>query len=264
MTLPKGTVTWEAQNSFSTIDLVFRSEFLAERLEHCMSRPEINQSSDHIPISTRILLGSEQLTKVKRRAWKLLNMEKLREAESNAPPVTHPRSTAEIDQYAQTIQELLQKIITASVPWARPSEYAKPFWNEECNRATRETRKLHRFWSSSRHLDDWKAYMKSNDKKQKDNPKSKNALISQRDKKSNRVAVGHMEASKMGKRKESEAPRDTENAAIEARRANSGDVRRKSGNAESQILSPPPAGRLERHTRAVLPRRRGLPHDNHK
>ena len=132
-----------------------------------MSRPEMNQSSDHIPISTRILLGSEQLTKVKRRAWKLLNMEKVREAESNAPPVTHPRSTAEIDQYAQKIQEFLQKIITASTPWARPSEYAKPFWNEECNRATRETRKLRRFWSSSRHLDDWKAYMKSNDKKQK-------------------------------------------------------------------------------------------------
>ena len=167
LTLPKGTVTWEARNSFSTIDLVFMSEFLAERLEHFMSRPEMIQSSDHIPISTRILLGSEQLTNLKRRAWKLLNMEKLREAESNAPPVIHPRSTAEIDQYAQTIQEFLQKIITASVPWARPSEYAKPFWNEECNRATRETRKLRRFWSSSRHLDDWKAYMKSNDKKQK-------------------------------------------------------------------------------------------------
>ena len=98
----------------------------------------------------------------------------------------------------------------------------------------------------------------------KDNPKSKNALISQRDKQSHRVAVGHMEASKIGKRQESEAPRNTENAAIEARRANSGDVRRKSGNAESQILPPPPAGRLERHTRVVLPRRRGLPHDNHK
>ena len=132
-----------------------------------MSRPEMNQSSDHIPISTRILLGSEQLTKVKRRKWKLPNMEKLRKAQSNAPPVTHPCSTAEIDQYAQTIQEPPQKIITASVPWARPSEYAKPFWNEECNRATRETRKMRRFWSSSRHLDDWKAYMKSNDKKQK-------------------------------------------------------------------------------------------------
>ena len=167
LTLPKGTVTWEARNSFSTIDLVFMSEFLTERLEHCMSRPEMNQSSDHIPISTRILLGSEQLTQVKRRAWKLLNMEKLREAESNAPPVTHPRSAEEIDQYAQTIQEYLQKIIAASVPWARPSEYAKPFWNEECNRAIRETRKLRRSWSSSRHMDDWKAYMKSNDKKQK-------------------------------------------------------------------------------------------------
>ena len=52
LTLPKGTVTWEARNTFSTIDLVFMSEYLVERLEHCMTRPELNQSADHVPIST--------------------------------------------------------------------------------------------------------------------------------------------------------------------------------------------------------------------
>ena len=68
LTLPKGSVTWEARGSFSTIDLVFMSEYLAERVEHCKTRPDLNQSSDHIPISTRILLGYEIPTPIKRRA----------------------------------------------------------------------------------------------------------------------------------------------------------------------------------------------------
>ena len=42
LTLPKGTVTWEARNTSSTIDLVFMLEYLVERLENCMSRPELN------------------------------------------------------------------------------------------------------------------------------------------------------------------------------------------------------------------------------
>ena len=68
LTLPKGTVTWKAKDSFSTIDLVFMSEYLVERLKHYKSKPELNQSSDHIPISTRIFLESEPQVNVKRPA----------------------------------------------------------------------------------------------------------------------------------------------------------------------------------------------------
>ena len=51
-TLPKKkkkTVTWKARNLYSTIALMFMSEFLAEKLEHCKSKPDMNQSSDHEP-----------------------------------------------------------------------------------------------------------------------------------------------------------------------------------------------------------------------
>ena len=89
-----------------------------DRLEHCMSRPELNQSSDHIPISTRIALNSEVQTIRERRAWKLTNMRKLREAEKTAPPPKTPRSPAEIDAYTVSIQKFLQEVIETSVPWA--------------------------------------------------------------------------------------------------------------------------------------------------
>ena len=59
LTLPAGTMTWQGPKSFTTIDLIFMTPFLQDRLIHCMDRPEMNQSSDHIPISTKLLLGVE-------------------------------------------------------------------------------------------------------------------------------------------------------------------------------------------------------------
>lgn len=116
LTLPKGTITWEARNSVSTIDLVFMSDYLAERLEHCMAKPELNQSSDHIPISTHILLSSEPQPSIKCRAWKLLDLEKLREAERHAlAPITTFHNSIDIDRYTESIQTYLQNIIEAAV-----------------------------------------------------------------------------------------------------------------------------------------------------
>ena len=116
LTLLKGTVTWEARDSFSTIDLVFMSEYLAERLEHCKSKPELNQSLNHISISTHIFLESKPQVNVKRRAWKLLDLEKLRKTKRQAPILAAPHTTAEIDVYTITVQDFLQDIINAAVP----------------------------------------------------------------------------------------------------------------------------------------------------
>ena len=129
LALPKGTVTWEARGSYSTIDLVFMTEFLAERLEHCKAREDIGQLSDHIPISTRLRLGSDILLPVKRRAFKLLDMDKLREAERRAPRAPVLRTHNDIEEFTKTVQAFLKSVIEASVPWARPALEAKPFWN---------------------------------------------------------------------------------------------------------------------------------------
>ena len=67
LTLPKSTITWEAKNSSSTIDLVFMSEYLAERLEHCKSRPDLDHLSGHIPVSTCIFLKSKPQINIKHK-----------------------------------------------------------------------------------------------------------------------------------------------------------------------------------------------------
>ena len=166
-----------------------------------MSRPELNQSSDHVPISTCILLGSEPQPKIKRRAWKLLNLEKLREAEQHAPIPETPRTTAEIDAYMELIQKFLQNVINEAVPWAKSSEYAKPFWTEEYSIATKATRKLRRIWSSTLELTDWSNYMKSNDKKQKIIQKAKRTNFRQEISKTTETPQGLWRLAKWAKGK---------------------------------------------------------------
>ena len=114
--IPQETVTWEAHNIYSTIDLVFMFKSLAERFEHCKSRPEMNQSSDHIPISTKLQLISETLPEVKRRAFKLLDMDKLKKLEKHAPLPLLLHWTKDIDDYTAQVQRYLQQIIKATVP----------------------------------------------------------------------------------------------------------------------------------------------------
>lgn len=52
---------------------------MTERLEDCLVacdvRPEPDQSSDHLPVSTKLLLGTEKPTVRRRRLWKKLDTE---------------------------------------------------------------------------------------------------------------------------------------------------------------------------------------------
>jgi hypothetical protein len=167
LTLPAGTITWEARNVQSTIDLTFMTGPLADRVIHCNTRPDLNQSSDHIPILTSLTLNSEANIIPPRRAWKSMNWERIRQEELHAPPPVLPRSVAEIDQQVTAIQLFLGRVIDAAVPWARPSEYAKPFWDDECSAITKEARRKRRIWSNDRARASWEEYAKINDKKHK-------------------------------------------------------------------------------------------------
>ena len=207
LTLPRGTVTWEARNSFSTIDLVFMTEDLVERLEHCITVPELNQDSDHVPISTRLRLTCEPLTPPRRRAWKLLDMNKLREVERNAPTPRVVRGANEIDAYTADIQDYLKRIVQEAVPWAKPSPQAKSFWNRECEEATKETRRLRRIWTAERNLSDWKNYIRMNDKKQKIIGKARNLHFREQMAEVAASRTGLFRLAKWGKDR-SDAPRE--------------------------------------------------------
>lgn len=105
LTLSREFITWETRNIFNIIDLTFMTSYLIEKIEHCMIRSNIRQSSNHISISTRILLEmkTNSMKLIKRRFWKLLNMSKMKEIEKNALTLKSLTIVVEIDAYTKKI-----------------------------------------------------------------------------------------------------------------------------------------------------------------
>ena len=79
LTLFQETITWEAKNSQSTIDLRFVFNKLINKIEHCKARSKINQSFDYISIFTKILLNIVTTSIVLRKLWKSINAKKVKE-----------------------------------------------------------------------------------------------------------------------------------------------------------------------------------------
>jgi hypothetical protein len=184
LTLSKEIITWKVRNSINIINLIFMTNHLTNRLKHCMTRFDLDQSSNHILISTRIFCDTKSnLFRAFRKAWKLIDMNKVNETMKNASTLQVSISVLEISVYVIKIQNFLQTVVNAIVSWTIHSRHAKSFWNEECSIAIKITRKLRRQWSASRNQHDLTQYMKINDRKQKIIQKAKRVNFWQKMKK---------------------------------------------------------------------------------
>lgn len=168
LTLPRGTTTWEARGTRSTIDLVFMEDWLAQAVEHCRAAPELDQSSDHISISTALHIGGEGEAPVPRRAWKSLDQDEFRkELKSWCLTREELMSRESIDHYAKSMVQAIQQTIERVVPWARPSTKANAYWTPECKEAVTTARRLRRAWQTSREDADQRLYLSASDWKSK-------------------------------------------------------------------------------------------------
>ena len=143
-------------------------ENLINRLEHCMTRKDLNQSFDHISISIRLLLKCESISTKKRKAWKLIDMKIIKDMLSNWNiEITQSNSIDEINDWVTKIQNLLSKIIDVAVFWAKTSLHVKSYWSQKCSNAISEIKRLCRMWSHNRDIENWQNYTKSCDRKKK-------------------------------------------------------------------------------------------------
>jgi len=142
--LPQGTLTWERGRSWSTIDLLFASEDLAAHLLHCKTRRDIDQSSDHLAISTEFFWEAEQGSERIVRNWKKADMGEVRErvkmlvGEADAAHVLREGVEAEALRIAEALIQAMQEL----VPLAKISPRMSPWWNEECAEAVKTARSL--------------------------------------------------------------------------------------------------------------------------
>ena len=138
LTLSRDTITWKTRRFCSTIDLVFMTESLVSRVEHCKARTNISQFSNHISISTKLCLICERNTSSKKRAWKLI------EKELWASTSRFLNFLEKINTFIEKIQSFLDRVIDVIVSWAKSSLKAKLFWSLNCDRETKTTRRLRR------------------------------------------------------------------------------------------------------------------------
>jgi hypothetical protein len=179
--LSKDSITWKARNSISIIDLTFMSTHLTKRLKHCMTRSDLDQSSNHIFISTKILCDTKSnLSRFGRRAWKLIDLNKIKKAMKHALTLQFSITIREIDFCVNEIQKFLRSVVEMIVSWAIFNRHVKSFWNEQCSVTIKNTRKLRRRWSASRNSHDLTLYMKINDRKQKIIQKTKRVNFRQK------------------------------------------------------------------------------------
>jgi len=168
LALPRGTITRDYQGSQTTIDLVFTTDGIMNRLIRCGIDEEMENSSDHLPIQTIIdLRACEEPARKPRRNWKAMDEEKfintLRE-QMPEPLSDHEAGRRRIDEYTKQLLDALEEAVEISTPWARPHEMAKAGWTKECTEVVKSVRRMRR---SCRTVGDWAEYIRACDKKGK-------------------------------------------------------------------------------------------------
>ena len=139
---PKGGVTWEARGQSSTIDLTFLSPRLREQVVRCEIREDLSFGSDHYPISTILLLNTTQVKPQLRRSWKRMNKEAVQAGAVYLPKPPNLATPDEVNCYVNSIVQFVQQLIENTVPWAKPSSYAQPWWTMEVQEVVEEEQSL--------------------------------------------------------------------------------------------------------------------------
>jgi hypothetical protein len=147
--LPKASVTWEARGGHSTIDLVFGTGLVERRLLECQVREDLDQGSDHYPIVTRIALEPQFAAPERRRSWKKADINGIQAGAQHLRRLCTGALPADINQYTDYLVKFIQDLAGHTVPWAKPSTRATPWWTPEIESLVRQERHERRIWTNT-------------------------------------------------------------------------------------------------------------------
>lgn len=149
------------------IDLTFISSSLSSRLIRCERADDVEHSSDHFPVRTALDIETPIRVQEKRRSWKatdtVMLLRKIEEGLqvkdlSQADPT-------QIECQCQTLLGVVQSAIDSSTPWANPSVWSNPDFDEDCKAAVKEVRRLRRKHTRTKDPYDWMQYSEARNKK---------------------------------------------------------------------------------------------------
>src|SRR3982075_990106 len=156
LALPNGSVTWEAHGTASTIDLVFITRALQNRIIKCQVREDLEHGSDHYPIALEFTLNPIYATPTPQRNWKKMDHGEIAtQAQSLNLPLLN--SVEAIEQYTSYLLTFITNIIE-KIPFKKRSKEATPWWNQEVEEAVKLERSARRRWRNSgenTHREEW-------------------------------------------------------------------------------------------------------------
>jgi hypothetical protein len=126
--LSKDSIMWKVRNSINIINLTFMTTHLTKRLKHCMTRFDLDQSSNHIFIFTKIFCDTKSnLSRIARKTWKLIDLNKIKKVIKHAFTLQSSITVREIDICVNEIQKFLPLIIEMIVSWMIFNRHVKSF-----------------------------------------------------------------------------------------------------------------------------------------
>ena len=147
--LKSDTITREAHNQFTTINLVFSSEKIQSMTRKCEVRINLHQKSDHLLIVTELNLQTISVQSLTRWFWKKMNTEALSAYLQIHFLSDHSlNSKAEMNDRTTEIIKVLQEIIKKSTLWAKSSNQVRNFWNQNCFKVVMKSRWLRIIWKT--------------------------------------------------------------------------------------------------------------------
>ncbi len=166
--LKSDTITCEAHNQFTTIDLVFNSEKIQFMTCKCKIQIDLHQILNHLSIITELCLQTISVQLSTWWLWKKMNTEAL-----SAYLQIHLSLKRFLDDKTMMndrvckIIRVLQKIIEKSTFLTKSSNWARDFWNQSCFEVVMKSRWLQIIWKTQDTLEAWNKYLKHNDHKNK-------------------------------------------------------------------------------------------------
>ncbi|TGO46402.1 hypothetical protein BCON_0327g00020 [Botryotinia convoluta] len=164
--LPPGTCTWQSRGQETTLDLVFATEGVGQRVIECKVQPSFDFDSDHFPVSTILDTHIGQESTMPRRLWRETNIQTLRATlEREMPIAPSAGDPQEIDNLTNTIVRSINYAIDQSTPWSRPSPRSVTGFTRECKEAQMEARRLRRMAKRVRTEESWEQYRRARNRK---------------------------------------------------------------------------------------------------
>ncbi len=149
-TLSSNTITWKTCNSCSIIDLIFMFEELQKKLIHCMIKSKLNQSSNYISISIKIMLEMNLKIERQRRTWKKIDVEKFINFWRDLVASASLNRRQHIEKYAIKIRQSIKSAMNITMSWNKSFIETKFFWKNRCVDAMTTTRRKRR--NEQRHI----------------------------------------------------------------------------------------------------------------